>query len=91
MFTAMVLFLTPVIILNVIIRPVLRFAIVFVSATVFVLAITIISQASLGETFVAGATYTVVLVVFVSGNGVSGMPEVAVKNAGRNVTVMIAF
>jgi len=61
-------------VLNAVTRTIIRFIVLFISATMFVLAVTIASQASLGEIFATGAAYTAVLVVFVSGNGVSGQP-----------------
>jgi hypothetical protein len=71
---AIILLLVPVIVLNAVTRTLVRFIVLFISATMFVLAVTIASQASLGEIFASGAAYTAVLVVFVSGNGVSGQP-----------------
>lgn len=69
---AIILLLAPIILLNAVVKTLLRFVILFVAATLFVFAITITSQASMTEIFAAGAAYTAVLVVFVSGNGVSG-------------------
>jgi len=45
--------------------------VIFLAATMFVTAITMASKARMVEIFVAGATYTAVLVVFVASNGIS--------------------
>lgn len=74
---AVVLLLVPVILLNYvqqkdyIQQKVIQFVIIFVAATMFVTAITMASKARMVEIFVAGATYTAVLVVFVASNGIS--------------------
>ena len=69
-FTVLILLL-PIIVLNIVHKATLRFVVVFVSDALFVSAVTGLSQASIAEIFVAGATYAAVLVVFVSGNGIS--------------------
>jgi hypothetical protein len=74
---AIILLLVPIIILNAVTRTRFRFIVLFISSTIFVAIVTIASQATLGEIFAAGAAYTAVLVVFVSGNGVSGTPTLA--------------
>ncbi|MCJ1249358.1 hypothetical protein MMC30_006581 [Trapelia coarctata] len=70
-----ILLLVPVILLNYvqqkdyIQQTVIQFVIIFLAATMFVTAITMASKARMVEIFVAGATYTAVLVVFVASNG----------------------
>ena len=66
-----VILLIPVILLNAVTSTIPRFVIVFAAAGLFVSAITAFSRLSMAEIFAAGATYTAVLVVFVSGNGIS--------------------
>ena len=70
----LVVLLIPVIILNAVTSTVPRFVVVFVAAGLFVSAITAFNRLSMAEIFAAGATYTAVLVVFVSGNGISPPP-----------------
>ena len=67
-----IVLLTPLIVLNVVTSTILRFIVVFVSAALFVSAITVFSKLSMAEIFAAGATYSAVLVVFVSGSSISG-------------------
>ena len=62
--------LIPIVVLHVVTSTVPRFVVIFASAMLFVSTITIVSKASMAEVFVAGATYSAVLVVFVSGNGI---------------------
>ncbi|KAL9611345.1 MAG: hypothetical protein Q9167_003994 [Letrouitia subvulpina] len=68
---AIVLLLTPVVILYVVQKTALRFTIILIASAAFVLAVAIMSKAKAVEIFVAGATYTAVLVVFIAGNGIS--------------------
>lgn len=70
-FTVLVL-LVPVVILNSVTSTGVKFAVIFAAASTFVGGITMFSGASLAEIFVGGATYSAVLVVFVSQGGVSG-------------------
>jgi len=72
-----ILLLVPIIMLNAVTRTLFRFIVLFISSTLFVAIVTVASQVTLGEIFAAGAAYTAVLVVFVSGNGVSGTPAPA--------------
>jgi hypothetical protein len=67
---AILLLLAPVVGLNAVQKSLTKFVIMFVAASVFVMAVAILSKASLGEVFAAGAAYAAVMVVFVSGNGV---------------------
>lgn len=69
---AIILLLVPIIILNAVGSTVARFVIVFIASTIFVSIVTVASEAGMAEIFGAGAAYIAVLVVFVSGNGVSG-------------------
>jgi predicted membrane-bound spermidine synthase len=66
---AIALLLAPIIALNSVQQIVVRFIIIFAAATCFVVVITVASKASMAEIFAAGAAYSAVLVVFVSGNG----------------------
>lgn len=52
-------------------QTVIQLVVIFLAATMFVTAITMASKARMVEIFVAGATYTAVLVVFVASNGIS--------------------
>ncbi|CZR60336.1 uncharacterized protein PAC_10232 [Phialocephala subalpina] len=47
-----------------------RLVTIFFVATIFVVSMTVVSEARLVEIFAAGAAYAAVLVVFVSGNGI---------------------
>jgi hypothetical protein len=67
-----ILLLIPIVILNTVMSNLIRFVVIFVAATLFVSSVTLASQASMAEIFAAGAAYAAVLVVFVSGHGVSG-------------------
>lgn len=77
-----ILLLVPIIILNVVERTLIRFIVLFISSTFFVTVVTVANQATLGETFAAGAAYSAVLVVFVSGNDVSGTSSTTVQGSG---------
>lgn len=50
-----------------------KFLIIFAAASAFVMSISILSEASLGEVLAAGAAYVAVMVVFVSGNGIQNV------------------
>jgi hypothetical protein len=52
-----------------------RFVVIFVAATLFVTLVALASKASITEIFAAGAAYSAVLVVFVSGNGFQNQVE----------------
>jgi hypothetical protein len=52
-----------------------RFVFIFVAATLFVTLVALASKASIAEIFAAGAAYSAVLVVFVSGNGFQSQVE----------------
>jgi hypothetical protein len=52
-----------------------RFVVIFVMATLFVTLVALASKASIAEIFAAGAAYSTVLVVFVSGNGFQSQVE----------------
>ncbi|KAK8198164.1 uncharacterized protein BKA78DRAFT_350500 [Phyllosticta capitalensis] len=67
-----VILMLPIIILNVVKTSTLRLVVVFLSAISFISALTILTAAGTMEVFVAGATYSAVLVVFVSQNGMAG-------------------
>lgn len=67
---AIVLLLVPVIALNAVGQTLERFIILFAASSCFVMAIALASEASMAEIFAAGAAYSAVLVVFISGNGV---------------------
>jgi hypothetical protein len=67
---AVLLLFAPIIGLNAVQKTLSKFFIVFVSSSVFIVSVTIFSNGGLGEVFAAGAAYSAVLVVFVSGNGV---------------------
>lgn len=71
-FTIAVL-LVPAIILNVVQTVALRFVVVFIATALFIGSVTAISQATMSEIFVAGATYAAVLVVFIASNGSGGV------------------
>jgi hypothetical protein len=66
---AVVLLLAPIIALNSVQQTLVRFIIIFTTATCFVTTLTVASKATMAEIFAAGAAYSAVLVVFVSGNG----------------------
>jgi hypothetical protein len=66
---AIILLLVPVVALNVVQHILYRFIIVIAAATCFVMVISIASGASITEIFAAGAAYSAVLVVFISGVG----------------------
>lgn len=65
-----ILLLVPIIVLNEVQRAAWRFVTIFFAATIFVVSITVVSEARLVEIFAAGAAYAAVLVVFVSNNGI---------------------
>lgn len=65
------LLLVPIIVLNEVERAAWRLITIFFAATIFVVSITVVSEARLVEIFAAGAAYAAVLVVFVSGNGIT--------------------
>lgn len=67
---AIILLLAPIVALNAVQETLLRFVIIFVAASLFVTTITVASNATMAEIFAAGAAYSAVLVVFVSGNGI---------------------
>lgn len=71
---AIILLLVPILGLNAAEKSSTKFVIIFVAASVFVSSVTILSAASIGEVFAAGAAYAAVMVVFVSGNGVQAGP-----------------
>ncbi|KAK8255729.1 hypothetical protein IWZ00DRAFT_485622 [Phyllosticta capitalensis] len=67
-----VILLLPIVVLNVVETSTMRLVVVFLSAISFISALTILTAAGTMEVFVAGATYSAVLVVFVSQNGMAG-------------------
>lgn len=67
---AIFLLLAPIIGLNAVEKTVPKFVIICVASSTFVASISVLSNASIGEVFTAGATYAAVMVVFVSGNGI---------------------
>jgi hypothetical protein len=67
-----ILLLVPIILLNAVHGTVGRFAIIFVSSSLFVCLLSIGTYTGTTEVFAAGAAYAAIMVVFVSGNGVSG-------------------
>ena len=69
--STIIVLLVPVIVLNVITSTIPRFVVIIGSASLLVSSITAISKAGMAEILVAGATYSAVLVVFVSGNGIA--------------------
>lgn len=71
-FTIFVL-LVPIILLNVAQTTATRFTIIFLATGFFIAAVTAVSKATMAEVFIAGATYSAVLVVFVASNGPSGI------------------
>ena len=71
-FTVSVL-LVPIILLNIVKTTAIRFTIIFLATGFFIAAVTAVSKATLAEIFVAGATYSAVLVLFVASNGPSGV------------------
>lgn len=66
---AIILLLAPIVALNAVEETLERFVVIFVAATCFVTLVALGSEASIAEVFAAGAAYSAVLVVFVSGNG----------------------
>ncbi|KAI1357171.1 hypothetical protein F5Y08DRAFT_354660 [Xylaria arbuscula] len=66
-----VLLLTPVIICNYVVKLTARLAVVIISTTCFVAALSGLTRVRAVELVVAGATYTTVLVVFVSNTSIS--------------------
>ncbi|KAF2495500.1 hypothetical protein BU16DRAFT_561784 [Lophium mytilinum] len=63
------LLLIPVIIVNAIDSVALRLLVIAISSTIFIIVLSMLTKARTGEIFVAGATFTTVLVVFVAGTG----------------------
>lgn len=71
-FTISVL-LVPIILLDIAQTTTTRFTIIFLATGFFIGAVTAVSKATMAEVFIAGATYSAVLVVFVASNGPSGI------------------
>lgn len=71
-FTISVL-LVPIILLNIAQTTAIRLTIIFLATGFFIAAVTAVSKATMAEVFIAGATYSAVLVVFVASNGPSGI------------------
>lgn len=71
---AIILLLVPVVALNAVQQTLFRFIILFAAATCFVLVVSLASEANMAEIFAAGAAYSAVLVVFISGDGVQCQP-----------------
>ncbi|KAK8255362.1 hypothetical protein HDK77DRAFT_30533 [Phyllosticta capitalensis] len=69
-FVSILVLLLPIVVLNFVDSSGMRLLVVFVSTTIFISALMILTSAGTMEVFVCGATYSAVLVVFVSQNGV---------------------
>ena len=50
-----------------------RLIVIWISSTIFILFLAMLTKAKTSEVFMAGATYATVLVVFVAGNGYETM------------------
>lgn len=66
------LLLVPIIVLNIVHGTTGRFAIIFVASSLFIGRLSIGTKSGTTEVFAAEAAYAAIMVVFVSGNGVSG-------------------
>ncbi|KAK8218826.1 hypothetical protein IWZ01DRAFT_166134 [Phyllosticta capitalensis] len=69
-FVSALILLLPIVVLNFVGSSGMRLLVVFVSTTVFISALMTLTSAGTMEVFVSGATYSAVLVVFVSQNAV---------------------
>lgn len=61
----------PIVLLKTAQKTSIRFTIIFLATAFFIAAVTAVSKASMAEMFIAGATYSAVLVEFVASNGPS--------------------
>ena len=66
------LLLLPVIIVNALESMLLRLVVIVAAAAMAIMLFAVLTKVRTWEMFVAGATYSAVLVVFVAGTGVAG-------------------